>query len=499
MIAFLFFILTAIGTGFSQDVTLKVKEFFSRNGYVVEVLEDGRVITDLGRGKVFPGERFEVVREGKELTHPVTGQVIGKVEERIGTLTVEEVEETYSIGAFEGKEVKKGDRVRLVRGKVCLSGSDELLFRLSAVIEDLKKDSQNCNYMVREMEGGIGIEFGSKAVAFFELSKRPPSAVAEEGIKRISLKSELIMSLKSLPLSADLCRLTSSDKRFLAVLTESRLEIYELMNGEPVKYYETRLPDGDPVYIQCAEIGGYQKDLIILNMFTGDTPEAYIFKLVGENLEPVVKRYKKFIAVLDKNNPEETLVSQEFDSRDLWGTVRKLKLSGDLLFEKEELKVPSDFRIDSAIQVGDLLVFVDSRGYLRVFRGDNQLLSRRGFGGSYITAEIPGTVEDEDSYIFNPRPFLITVGERSFAGVIKNETSAVYKFLNVAKYQEGELYALIPQDDEVALKRVKSRKFEEAVQAVLTDEEKVYIVTGKKGTLSIQNTGEVYEGTFVVR
>ena len=409
------------------------------------------------------------------------------------------MEEAYSIGTFEGKEVKKGDRLRLVRGQICFSGSDELLFRLSTAIEDLKRDSQNCDYTLKEMEGGIGIEFGSKAVAFFEFSKRPPSAVAEEGIKRISLKSELIMSLKSLPISADLCRLTSSDKKFLAVLTESRLEIYELMNGEPVKYYETRLPDGDPVYIQCAEIGGYQKELLILNMFTGDTPEAYIFKLVGENLEPVVKRYKKFIAVLDKSNPEDTLVAQEFDSRDLWGPVKKVKLSGDLLFEKEELKVPSEFRVDSAIKVGDLLVFVDSRGYLRVFRGDTQLLSRKGFGGSYITVEIPGTVEDEDSYIFNPRPFLITIGDRSLAGVIKNETSAVYKFLNVAKYQEGELYALIPQDDEVVLKRIKSRKYEEAIQAVLSDEEKAYIITGKKGTLSIQNTGEVYEGTFVVR
>jgi len=483
----------------SQELTDRLREFFSREGYVVEVLEEGRVITDLGKDRVYVGEVFEVFREGKDLIHPVTGKVIGKVEERVGTLRIEKVEDTYSTASFEGKSLRKGDRIRLKAGKVCFSGSDELFYRISSIVENLERQTDNCDYLIRELEGGIGIDFGSKAVAFFEFPKRPPSAVAEKEIKRITLKSDLIMSLKALPVSADLCRLTTSEKRFLVVLTESRLEIYELTNGEPVKFHEMRLPDGDPVYLQCAEIGGYSKDLIILNMFTGDTPEAYIFKLVGETLDPVVKRYKKFIAVLDKREPEESLVAQDFDSRDLWGTVRKLKLSGDLLFEKEDLKVPSGFRVDSALKFGDYLIFVDSRGSLRVFEGERQILSRKGFGGSYSTVEVPGEIEDEDLYIFNPRPFLITLGDRTFIGIIKNETSPVYRFLNVAKYQEGEIYALIPDEEGVTLKRIRSRKFEEAVQAVLTDEEKAYIITGKKGTLSIQNSGEVYEGTFVGR
>ena len=61
----------------AQEALDKVREFFGREGYVVKV-EGSRVLIDLGKEKVRSGEEFDVVREGKEIVHPVTKQVIGK-------------------------------------------------------------------------------------------------------------------------------------------------------------------------------------------------------------------------------------------------------------------------------------------------------------------------------------------------------------------------------------------------------------------------------------
>jgi hypothetical protein len=235
-------------------------------------------------------------------------------------------------------------------------------------------------------------------------------------------------------------------------------------------------------------------------MFTGDTPTAYIYKLVGEDLVPVTKPQERFLAVLDKEKPEETFIAQEFDSGDLWGKTYRLKLSADQLVEKGEIEFPDGFRIDSAMAFDDLLMFVDDKGTLRVFRGDSQIFTMKGFGGSYITVEVMGLVEDTESYIFYPKPFTVFVGEKSYPGVIRNLTSPVYKFLNVAKYTEGELFLLVPEEDEIRPLKIKSRKFEESIQAVLSDDDGNFVViTAKKGTLSIQNSGEIYLGTLKVR
>ena len=485
------------------DLINEVSQFLSRQGVIVEITKD-RVILDLGRGKAFEGEKFTVVREGKDLVHPVTGEVIGKVEEKVGEVTVSEVRENFSYAEGETlKGIKKGDRAVLNPGRVCFKGSDEVFFRLSPKIPGLVKGQDNCTYLIKELEGGLGIEFKGKAVAFFEFEKIPPRAVGgyeKKEIKGAKLEVNLLMSIKSLPVSADLCRLSASPKKYLVLLTETRLEIYEVLGNQPVKFLDKRIPAGDPVFVQCAPVGGYDRDLIILNMLTGDNPQAYIYKLSGESLRTVAEGIEMFVGVLDRDRADETLVAQEFDSRDLWGDVKRISLSGDEVIEKESLDLPDGFRIDSALMVGDILLFVDTGGTLRVFRDNSQIFTMKGFGGSYTTAQIMGLVEDEESYIFNTRPFRLYIDGEVLPGVIKNLTSPVYRFLNVAKYSEGELYFLVFEGDEVKPVRVKSKKLEEAVQAVLTDDEgTILVITAKKGTLSIRNSGEVYEGTLKVR
>ena len=220
-----------------------------------------------------------------------------------------------------------------------------------------------------------------------------------------------------------------------------------------------------------------------------------IVKVVGGTPVVVKENVPYFLAVLDKSRPVETFIGQRFDGRNLWGEVKKLKLSGEEVVEEGNFAVPSGFRADSAVMKGDILVFTDIDGYLRVFEGDRLLLSERDFGGSYTTAELPGTYEDDNKYVFNPRHFTFKIGRKDYVGVVKNVTSPVYRFLDVTKFSEGEVYVLTRNRKGVMeLKKVRGKKFEEAIQVVVrTRDDRIFVITGRTGTLPLQNRGDLFE------
>jgi hypothetical protein len=83
----------------------------SLSGYVVEV-RGRRLYTDLTvREGLKIGTRLVIVREGGELKHPVTGRVLGRTDEEIGTARVVELRSAFSIAEIE--EVKPGQEVRI--------------------------------------------------------------------------------------------------------------------------------------------------------------------------------------------------------------------------------------------------------------------------------------------------------------------------------------------------------------------------------------------------
>ena len=90
-------------------------------GDVVEV--QGRALTlSLGRASgVVPGLALEVYRQGREIRHPKTGQVLGNTEQTIGRAMITEVFDGYSIATAETEAATPGDRVRTPSDKVNLT------------------------------------------------------------------------------------------------------------------------------------------------------------------------------------------------------------------------------------------------------------------------------------------------------------------------------------------------------------------------------------------
>jgi len=84
------------------------------DGYVVKA-ESATVYLDWGKtSEVKAGDAFLVYREKGELKHPVTGEVLGRAEETVGSGTIGHVEDKFSVGSLmEGiGAVAAGDRTR---------------------------------------------------------------------------------------------------------------------------------------------------------------------------------------------------------------------------------------------------------------------------------------------------------------------------------------------------------------------------------------------------
>ena len=88
-----------------------------------EILEvQGRNVTlAVGRASgLQPGIVLEVVREGREIRHPRTGQVLGNAEQSLGRAVIAQVSDRFSTAQYEGEPAQPGDRVRTT-GKVKLT------------------------------------------------------------------------------------------------------------------------------------------------------------------------------------------------------------------------------------------------------------------------------------------------------------------------------------------------------------------------------------------
>lgn len=479
----------------AQEVFEKVGSFFQREGYVVKV-EAQKVITDLGKDKAKVGEEFEVLREGKEIIHPITKQVIGREKQVVGRIRIEEVQDNFSYARLVEGTAKEGEMIRLRVENLCFQGKDETFFKLKALLPELKKEPP-CTYTIKEMEDGIGVEYKGSPVAFYSLPKVGKVGIEKASLEDINLlgKSRLLLSLPSLPLSADICDLTGTGKEFLLVLFSGRISVYELVKKDLVKRFDYSLPAGVPVGLQCGRIGDGRQDFVLVNMVSGDSASSLILKGVGDSFVPVVRNVPYLMGILNKERPKETFIGQRYSFRMGFGQSVRLSLDGETLRETGAYLAPRGFRVDSAFSFGEYLIFTDSTGRVRVFKGDSEVFSTdEGFGGSYTHVEIP-LEQGKMNFVFNPKGAQVKFLDFSFALVIKNHTGVVQRFLDILKYTRGELFVLgEKRKDLVFLKPLRGGNFEESIQVVLTTKDgRILVITGRTGTLAIQNRGDVYE------
>jgi hypothetical protein len=110
----------------AEEAAARLAQAFpTLQGSVVGIDAD-RVLIDLGsKQKVYQGMELQVYREGEDVKHPVSGQILGKRDRRVGLLRVVEVREGFSeTTAFsrqEGSTITPGDLVRVSHDRLLVA------------------------------------------------------------------------------------------------------------------------------------------------------------------------------------------------------------------------------------------------------------------------------------------------------------------------------------------------------------------------------------------
>jgi hypothetical protein len=91
-------------------------------GEVIEVQGTSVTLSVGRRDGLQAGVEMELFREGRELRHPKTGEVLGRAETALGRVSVTQVFEAYAVGSvLQGAEARPGDRVRISSAKIRLA------------------------------------------------------------------------------------------------------------------------------------------------------------------------------------------------------------------------------------------------------------------------------------------------------------------------------------------------------------------------------------------
>lgn len=109
-----------------QEIVEEVLARFPELEGEVLAVQDGALRIGLGARDGLPEEaELTVFRQGRELRHPRTGQLLGHIEEPLGRIAVQEVREQDAtarvIEAEPGAVPRPGDRVRLPGGRIRLA------------------------------------------------------------------------------------------------------------------------------------------------------------------------------------------------------------------------------------------------------------------------------------------------------------------------------------------------------------------------------------------
>jgi hypothetical protein len=295
-------------------------------GDVLKV-DGGQVTLSIGkRDGVVTGVELVVVHEGDELKHPKTGEVLGRKEETVGRVRVEEVAEAYSVAKVttsRGSGIAPGDKARVSAGKIRLTVLPLATGVRDNLIEAAVQELVDLLTRTGRFSLGMGDSLG---VALAQQGVKPEDALEGKGLqqvaerfkaenvlvlhfKRVDAKPYMDVRLFQLPRAEasfstaffvpPSIRPTTQGSRFsqggpanppqakqrslLARLLGRELEAGSYSSGEnsiPLKEVAKF-----PFAVLAIDVGITPKDKVP-RMAVSDGDKVYMYKIVGTKLEP---------------------------------------------------------------------------------------------------------------------------------------------------------------------------------------------------------------------
>src|SRR3970282_1538494 len=90
----------------ASRVAEKLMQAFPKvRGLIVSVEPQGKVVVDLtAKDGIYPGLEMEVFRQGEPFKHPVSGEVMGRMDKTVASLRVVDVQDRFSVGQLLEQE-----------------------------------------------------------------------------------------------------------------------------------------------------------------------------------------------------------------------------------------------------------------------------------------------------------------------------------------------------------------------------------------------------------
>lgn len=415
-----------------------VKDFTPIPGYVIMGTE-GEYLIDLDASKgISAGDLFSVIKPGKKITHPVTGKVLGTLEEVKGILKVTRLQSGYSFARLLGKstEIKRGDAIRRYANMSAAlwdyTGKGEsVFFQLRDQLPDLRwQDYQSSQKSrpdkpralkaggptlifiltssgleVRDSEFKMIHSYGppdsSISVAPTAvpppLSKKAPMKFKPE--ERITYEPtykgyQIVAELSAVTLMADFVK--DGNDLLMAATDGSEVKVYTV--GKELSLRARGRPKGmgDTLAVKWWRPATTTPLHLAVTTMTDDEVEATVFRLQGKELVPVAERLSFFLGTFDRDGDgvPETLLRQSFDRDIFWGDqIRQFHLTDvGLKYRRPKFKLPTRFTVlgsTFADLTGDgkvETIFVRDKA-LYIYTGRKQLYkSSAKVGGSLAVA-----------------------------------------------------------------------------------------------------------------
>lgn len=172
-------------------VAAEIVSFFPKAQGEVKGVEGSRLTINLGsKNGLVAGVTLTLWRDGKEILHPVTGAVIGRTEEEVGTVEVVEPADATSTVVLreKKKEPKAGDKARITPKKINLA--------VVPLQGDHPKIIQGLTERLSE-SGRFSVLAADKTAAFLAGRKERDTALLRDMSKEFSL--DVVAACSTLP------------------------------------------------------------------------------------------------------------------------------------------------------------------------------------------------------------------------------------------------------------------------------------------------------------
>jgi hypothetical protein len=304
------------------------------------------------------GMELALFRKGDEFKHPLTGAVLGRYEEDLGVLVIQQVSESYSSGtvrlAKSNVPVRAGDKARITKGKIPLAlmplrGDLPQWLSREEVLERLRQALEQTGRFQVTAPDNLRVYMAEKGIS-------PDQPLSEEALRRMG--QDLRVTYAVMPRSRQIGNESALEVSLTGLTHQSTLLTSSAILAEPESMVRAPAPDpskGGPPEVRPGLFreprkppAGYRLDLATLDLgktmkevialpfiitsmdvcgiiaegsediIVTDGKKVLVYQLTGEQVE-FVDEYAPSVASrlltvqcaeLDKNPGQEIIINQ---------------------------------------------------------------------------------------------------------------------------------------------------------------------------------------------